>query len=67
MMVWVAESASQARPLPPATPASRAKSSASHWWRNDSPAALNDQVEPTASDDNKIPRFTWWDHRGAWA
>jgi hypothetical protein len=27
-------------------------------------AALNDQVEPSASDDAKIPRFTWWDHRG---
>jgi hypothetical protein len=28
-------------------------------------SALNGQVEaPAASDDSKIHRFTWWDHRG---
>ena len=27
-------------------------------------SALNDQIEPATSDDTKIPRFTWWDHRG---
>jgi hypothetical protein len=27
-------------------------------------AGLHDQIEPAASDDAKIPRFTWWDHRG---
>jgi DUF1680 family protein len=64
MVVWVAERAGQARPLPPPTLASRATPSASHCWRNDSLAALNDQIEPTASDDGKVPRFTWWDHRG---
>jgi len=27
--------------------------------------ALHDQIEPAASDDTQIPRFTWWDHRVA--
>jgi DUF1680 family protein len=64
MMVWMADTANQAEPLPSATAASRAIPSASHCWRNDAVSALNDQIEPAASDDMKIPRFTWWDHRG---
>jgi hypothetical protein len=64
MMVWMAETASKAIPLPLPTPASRATPSASRCWQNDSVSALNDQVEPKASDDKTIPRFTWWDHRG---
>lgn len=64
MQVWIAETPEAADPLPSPTVASRAKPSASHGWKNDTLAALNDQIEPTASDDAKIPRFTWWDHRG---
>lgn len=64
MQVWIAETAQQADPLPSPTVATRAKSSASHCWGNDTVSALNDQIEPTASDDTKIPRFTWWDYRG---
>ena len=64
MMVWMAESASRAESLPPPSLASLATPSASHCWQNDTPSALNDQVDPVASDDTRIPRFTWWDHRG---
>ncbi|MGO9201070.1 MAG: glycoside hydrolase family 127 protein [Limisphaerales bacterium] len=64
MRVWMAEAANQAEPLPAPTLASGATPSASHCWQNDSVSALNDQIEPAASDDTKIPRFTWWDHRG---
>ena len=64
MQVWIAETAQQEIPLPSPTFASRATPSASHCWTNDSVSALNDQIEPVASDDTKIPRFTWWDHRG---
>jgi DUF1680 family protein len=64
MQVWIAETAQQAIPLPLPTFALRATPSASHCWANDSVSALNDQIEPIASDDTKIPRFTWWDHRG---
>ncbi len=64
MMVWMAEALQGALPLPAPTAASSAMTSASHCWRNDTLSALNDQVEPAASDDTNIPRFTWWDHRG---
>ena len=65
MRVWLAETATQAEPLSPPTPASRATPSASHCWQNDTVSALNDQIESAASDDTQIPRFTWWDHRGS--
>ena len=64
MRVWMAETASQAEPLLAPTLASRARPSASHCGPTDVPSALNDQIEPSASDDTKVPRFTWWDHRG---
>ena len=54
----------QANPLSKPTLASRARPSASHCGPSDTVSALNDQVEPSASDDTKSPRFTWWDHRG---
>ncbi len=33
-------------------------------WRNDSTTALNDAIDPAGSNDESIPRFTWWSHRG---
>lgn len=30
----------------------------------DSIAAPSDGIEPKASDDESVPRFTWWDHKG---
>ncbi len=64
MMVWMAETRNKAEPTVPPTPAGLATPSASHCWRNDTVSALNDQIEPAASDDTRIPRFTWWEHRG---
>jgi hypothetical protein len=46
------------------TPASGSKVSVSHVWHADTADALNDQIEPKNSLDHKIPRLTWWDHRG---
>jgi hypothetical protein len=37
---------------------------ASHVFANDSVEAVNDGKEPQNSSDGRIPRFTWWDHRG---
>lgn len=37
---------------------------ASHCWDMDSVEACYDGKEPRASNDNSIPRFTWWDHKG---
>jgi DUF1680 family protein len=52
---WVAQP--QARPSP-------YKASASHCWSSDTVEALGDGIEPGRSNDQDIPRFTWWDHRG---
>jgi len=40
------------------------KASASHCFERDSVEALDDGLVPAASQDQTIPRFTWWDHRG---
>jgi hypothetical protein len=64
MEVWIAEAPPQADPLPLPTVAASARASASHCGPRDSVSALNDQIEPAASDDARIPRFTWWDRRG---
>ena len=37
---------------------------ASWCWPGDTTAALNDGILPSSSDDQTIPRFTWWDHKG---
>jgi hypothetical protein len=38
---------------------------ASHCWGNDTVDACSDGREPQGSNDQSIPRFTWWDHRGS--
>ena len=37
---------------------------ASHCWRGDTVSALCDRRLPQRSDDQSLPRMTWWDHRG---
>jgi DUF1680 family protein len=61
MDVWIADNPATARPE---TVAGGAVVTASHSNPGDTTAALNDRLEPKASDDETIPRFTWWDHRG---
>ncbi len=41
------------------------KASASHCYSSDTVDALCDGLEPQNSNDQDIPRFTWWDHRGS--
>lgn len=53
---WVAPS----RPKPSAY-----KASASHCFESDTVDALDDGLEPTASNDHAIPRFTWWPRQGS--
>jgi len=45
------------------------KASTSHCYRGDTVEALGDGLEPTSSNDESIPRMTWWEHRGTkeWA
>jgi hypothetical protein len=38
--------------------------SASHCGEHDTLEALIDGKQPKSSNDQSIPRFTWWDHRG---
>lgn len=65
MQVWIAETPDRAKPLASPGVASLAHVSSSHCFEKDTVAAINDGIEPTASDDLTIPRFTWWDHRGS--
>jgi hypothetical protein len=37
---------------------------ASHCWENDTTDAVADGRLPSNSNDQSIPRFTWWGHRG---
>ena len=46
----------QEPPLPP---------TASHCNPGDTVTALNDGLLPQSSNDQRIPRFTWWDHLGS--
>lgn len=64
MVVWMPRSQDLAVLPPLPTIASRSRASSSHTWRADPIEALSDQLEPAASNDHGIPRFTWWDHRG---
>ncbi|MDR3688697.1 MAG: glycoside hydrolase family 127 protein [Fimbriimonas sp.] len=64
MMVWIPDTNATAKLPPPPSLATHAKPSTSHCFNLDTVAALNDGLEPAASDDESIPRFTWWDHRG---
>jgi len=42
-----------------------ASPSASHCFWTDTVDALNDGKEPANSNDQSIPRMTWWDHKGS--
>ena len=61
MAVWLPRFAG---PRPKPTLASSSQPSASHTYELDTTTALNDQLEPAASDDDSVPRFTWWNHLG---
>ncbi len=65
MVVWIPREKERAKPQAPPTIASSGKMSASFHHHNDSPHAMNDLIEPESSNDQKIPRMTWWDHRGS--
>lgn len=64
MRVWIPEHPALAEPLGAPHLATDAAASASHCHASDAVAALNDRIEPAASDNASIPRMTWWNHRG---
>ncbi|MCX7012744.1 MAG: glycoside hydrolase family 127 protein [Candidatus Sumerlaeota bacterium] len=64
MAVWLPRRVEDAQAPPAPTLASQSRATASHCIPKDSEDAVNDQIEPKNSNDQDIPRFTWWDHRG---
>src|SRR5262249_54096869 len=66
MAVWIPEDAALAEVPGGGVTLARAGSrlSASHCWRADTLAALDDGGQPRSSGDESIPRLTFWDHKG---
>jgi hypothetical protein len=65
MMVWIPNTLASAHPTPVPTIASRAKVTTS---RGNNPSAINDQSDPTSSED-QTSFFHWWPKKGTteWA
>ena len=63
MDVWIADDMKAVQPV------ADGKASASYCNPSDSVTALNDGIVPKKSDDESIPRMTWWNHKGGdeWA
>ncbi|MFG0251287.1 MAG: glycoside hydrolase family 127 protein, partial [Phycisphaerales bacterium JB038] len=64
MAVWIPAGPELAEIVPPPTLASRSKATSSFCHAQDSPKAVNDQLEPKNSNDHDVPRLTWWPHKG---
>lgn len=62
MMVWFPYEKEAGNPKPTPTIASESKVTASYV--HDQIFAVNDQVIPKSSNDQEIPRLTFWDHKG---
>ena len=60
MVVWLPESAHLGWPRP----ARGISASASVVGHGDGLPALFDRIDPAASNDHDIPRFTFWNHKG---
>jgi DUF1680 family protein len=65
MAVWLAEDPAVATVPPEPTIATRSKPTASRGVGQDNIFALNDQIDPKASNDGAVPRFTWWPQKGS--
>lgn len=63
MDVWIADATTAIQPSVSGAP------SASYCNPGDTVLALNDGIIPRSSDDETIPRMTWWNHKGTseWA
>lgn len=65
MTVWIPESAAAVPVVPDRGRLGDATVTWSHKNGGDTAAALNDGVLPAHSNDQSIPRFTWWSHQGS--
>jgi hypothetical protein len=64
MIVWFPDSTASSRPLPAPTIANRSKVRASRITR-DLPA-VNDQIEPSGSNDHSVSYYHWWPAKNQW-
>jgi uncharacterized protein len=64
MAVWLPRTPGAVQLPPPPPFAAIATAGASHCWRDDTTAALNDGRDPRNSADEALPRHTWWPHTG---
>ena len=64
MMVWIPTSEKSSRPLPAPTIAFRSKVTASK--RTNSLSAVNDQYEPSGSNDHSWSYYHWWPDKDQW-
>jgi DUF1680 family protein len=65
MIVWLPSSAESARPLPAPTIANRSKVRASKITTADI-RAVNDQIEPSNSNDHSVAYYHWWPSKNQW-
>jgi DUF1680 family protein len=64
MMVWMPTAPESARPLPAPTVAFRSTVKASKPTRD--LKAVNDQVEPSNSNDHSVSYYHWWPDKNSW-
>jgi hypothetical protein len=64
MMVWLPTTIESTRPLPAPTIAYRSKVTASKITR--ALTAVNDQIEPSCSNDQTVTYFHWWPDKDQW-
>ncbi|MCP4641505.1 MAG: glycoside hydrolase family 127 protein [bacterium] len=64
MAVWLHVDPDNAEVAPVPTLASKSRATASHSHDGDTITALNDGLDPADSNDHRVPRHTWWSHKG---
>jgi hypothetical protein len=64
MMVWLPNSVASTQPLPAPTIAFKSKIRASKITK--SLSAINDQIEPSGSNDPSVQDYNWWPSRNSW-
>jgi hypothetical protein len=64
MMVWIPDSTVTARPLPAPTIAFRSRVRASKITRD--LRSVNDQIEPSNSNDHSVSYYHWWPEKDKW-
>jgi hypothetical protein len=64
MMVWLPDSVKSTHPLPAPTIAFRSKIRASKITKT--LPAVNDQIEPSSSNDPSVQDYNWWPAKNSW-